>query len=197
MPVAEDFLDRRVRDLLEDIAAQTPTPGGGSVAAIAVAMAAGLVSMAARFSREHWEDAPGAAAQAEALRARVAPLARADAIAYEKALEALRLPKDGHSEARDQALGEALERAASVPLEIAAVGADVAMLAADVAEAGNPNLCGDAAAGAALAEAGTRAAAKLVAVNLGTMREDERVVAAKAFVEAARRAAKRALDVTR
>jgi formiminotetrahydrofolate cyclodeaminase len=71
------------------------------------------------------------------------------------------------------------------------------MLAADVAEAGNPNLCGDAAAGAALAEAGTRAAAKLVAVNLGTMREDERVVAAKAFVEAARRAAKRALDVTR
>jgi methenyltetrahydrofolate cyclohydrolase len=197
MPVAEDFLDRRVRDLLEDIAAQTPTPGGGSVAAIAVAMAAGLVSMAARFSREHWEDAPGAAAQAEALRARVAPLARADAIAYEKALEALRLAKDGASEARDQALGEALERAASVPLEIAAVGADVAMLAADVAEAGNPNLCGDAAAGAALAEAGTRAAAKLVAVNLGTMREDERVVAAKAFVEAARRAAKRALDVTR
>jgi formiminotetrahydrofolate cyclodeaminase len=197
MPVAEDFLDRRVRDLLEDIAAQTPTPGGGSVAAIAVAMAAGLVSMAARFSREHWEDAPGAAAQAEALRARVAPLARADAIAYEKALEALRLAKDGASEARDQALGEALERAASVPLEIAAAGADVAMLAADVAEAGNPNLCGDAAAGAALAEAGTRAAAKLVAVNLGTMREDERVVAAKAFVEAARRAAKRALDVTR
>jgi formiminotetrahydrofolate cyclodeaminase len=197
MPVAEDFLDRRVRDLLEDIAAQTPTPGGGSVAAIAVAMAAGLVSMAARFSREHWEDAPGAAAQAEALRARVAPLARADAIAYEKALAALRLAKDGASEARDQALGEALERAASVPLEIAAAGADVAMLAADVAEAGNPNLCGDAAAGAALAEAGTRAAAKLVAVNLGTMREDERVVAAKAFVEAARRAAKRALDVTR
>jgi formiminotetrahydrofolate cyclodeaminase len=197
MPVAEDFLDRRVRDLLEDIAAQTPTPGGGSVAAIAVAMAAGLVSMAARFSREHWEDAPGAAAQAEALRARVAPLARADANAYEKALEALRLAKDGASEARDQALGEALERAAAVPLEIAAAGADVAMLAADVAEAGNPNLCGDAAAGAALAEAGTRAAAKLVAVNLGTMREDERVVAAKAFVEAARRAAKRALDVTR
>lgn len=188
-----DFLDRRLGDLLEDIAARTPAPAGGSVAAIVVAMAAALATMAARFSSEHWEGAGGAVAQAEALRARVAPLAQEDARAYEKALEALRLPREGDPEARNAALGEALALAAAVPLEIAAVASDVALLAADVAEHGNPNLRGDAAAAAALAEAGARAAANLVAINLGAVESDERVARARALAAAASEAAARAL----
>ena len=188
-----DFLDRRLGDLLEDIAARTPAPAGGSVAAIVVAMAAALATMAARFSSEHWEGAGGAVAQAEALRARVSPLAQEDARAYEKALEALRLPREGDPEARNAALGEALALAAAVPLEIAAVASDVALLAADIAENGNPNLRGDAAAAAALAGAGARVAANLVAINLGAVESDERVARARALAAAASAAAGRAL----
>ena len=188
-----DFLDRRLGDLLEDIAARTPAPAGGSVAAIVVAMAAALATMAARFSSEHWEGAGGAVAQAEALRARVSPLAQEDARAYEKALEALRLPREGDPEARNAALGEALALAAAVPLEIAAVASDVALLAADIAENGNPNLRGDAAAAAALAGAGARVAANLVAINLGAVESDERVARARALAAAASEAAARAL----
>lgn len=188
-----DFVDRRVGDLLEEIAARTPSPAGGPVAALVVAMAAALAAMAARFSEGQWEEARGAAAQAEALRARVTPLARADAEAYEKALAALRLPKEGDPERRREAIGAALAEAAEIPLRIAAAAADVAALAASVAECGNPNLRGDAAAGAALAEAGARIAANLVVINLGALADDERVARARALAGAAAEAAARAL----
>ena len=54
----------------------------------------------------------------------------------------------------------------SCPLEIAALGAQVAGLAVRVAEAGNPNLRGDAVTGAVLAAASARSAASLVDINV-------------------------------
>ena len=189
-----DFLDLRVGELLDAIAERTPAPAGGSVAALVVAMAAALAAMAARFSNEHWDGAAGAVAQAEALRSRAAPLARADAEAYEAALAALRRPREGDQAVRDEVLGRALAGAAAVPLEIASIAADVATLAAELAERGNPNLRGDAAAGAALAAAAAAAAANLVAINLALTEEDERVRGARADARAAAEAARRALE---
>lgn len=150
-----DFLTLRVGDLLDEVAARTPAPGAGSVSALAVALAAGLAAMAARFSERHWPDADRSAARAVELQARAAALASADARAYEAVLAA-----------RGEDVRVALEQAAAVPLELAELAAEVAALAADAAEHGNPNLRGDAAAGALLAEAGARAAANLVAINL-------------------------------
>jgi formiminotetrahydrofolate cyclodeaminase len=54
-----------------------------------------------------------------------------------------------------------------VPLEIAGIGARVARLAVRVAQAGNPNLRGDAVTGALLAAASARSAASLVDINVG------------------------------
>jgi formiminotetrahydrofolate cyclodeaminase len=189
------YLDTPLAELLDMVAAKTAAPGGGSAAALGVAMGAGLVAMAARFSVD-WDGAGGALAQAEALRARVAPLAQADAEAYAEALEVLRRPGDGDADERDRRIGDALSRAAEVPLQIAAVAADVAELAADVVELGNPNLRGDAAAAAILAEAGARIAANLVTINLTMHEEDERVARALALADAATRAAKRAVAAT-
>lgn len=188
-----DFLERTIQDFLGDVSAQTPAPAGGSVGAIAVALAAGLVEMAARFSREHWAEAGGAVAQAVALKERAAPLARTDAEAYAHALESFRLPKDGDPVRRDEAIGKALEQAAAIPLEIARLGTDVAVLAAEVAERGNPNLRGDAAAGAVLGEAGARIGANLVEINLGAAEGDERVAEARKLVAAAAAASRRVL----
>lgn len=190
---AVDFTKLRLGDFLEEVSARTPAPGGGSVAAIAGAMAAGLTSMAARFSEEYWPDARGAVAQAETLRSRLAFLAQVDADAYEEALATFRLPKDVAPAERDAAIGLALSHAADVPLQVAEVATDVAELAALVAEHGNPNLRGDAAAAALLAEAVARAAANLVAINLGVTAEDERIARSHRIVEAAAAAAKRAL----
>jgi len=180
------FLTQTVGEFLDELASETPAPGGGSAAGIAVAMGAGLIGMAARVS-DDWPDAAGVRVQADSLRRRVAPLAQQDAKAYSAVLEAR------SAGVGDEKLGKALARAALFPLQIAEAAADVAELGALVAENGNANARADAAAGAALAEAGARAAAKLVEVNLATLEADEWVVRAREFAAAASAAADRAL----
>jgi methenyltetrahydrofolate cyclohydrolase len=194
MSAPEDMLSAPLGDVLGHIASAIPSPAGGSAAAIAVAMGAGLTAMCARNSRDEWPEARAATAQAETLRARIEPLAQADAEAYDGALAAFRLPELLEPEVRNATLGVALERAAAIPLAIAEVGADVADLAASLAEKGSQQVKGDAIAGALLAEAGTRAAAHLVRINLGATPEDARVMRAEANAEAASRSVRRALE---
>ena len=186
--------DLTVQELCETIAAQTSAPGGGSVAAIVTAFGASLTAMAARFATEQWEDAPGAVAQAEALRARVLPLADEDARAYESFLLARRMSEDFDPQVRDAAIGEALSRAADVPLAIAEAALDVASLAAELVERGNPNIRGDAATAVLLSEAAVRATANLVEVNLATREGDARVERARGLVETSRRISRRVLE---
>ena len=187
------FADLPFEELLDTIAAETPAPGGGSVAAFTTEMAASLAAMAARFARGHWDGAAGALAQAEALRHRAAPLAEEDAVAYENVLTAMRMPKDLEPEVRNTLIGETLSRAADAPLEIAECAADVAALAAEIAASGNPNLRGDAAAAAVLAASASRVAANLVEINLATLEGDHSIAQAREAVVNAERAMARAL----
>ena len=165
-----------------------------------MAFAAALVAMVARCSKE-WDEAPGIAAQALALQARAAPLAHADAEAWEDALNALGRAGAGGSDdgrpRRDHELERKLERAAVVPLEIAALGADIAALAAVTSERCDGAYRADAAAAAALAAGGARAAAHLVEVNLGVQEGDERLAEARRSAQAADEAAERLLAAIR
>ena len=162
------MIEKSLATFLDELAAKTSAPGGGAVAALSVAMAAGLVGMAARFSvKTLGEEAHTLAARADALRAEGGLLAQADAEAYSGYLEARRLAEDDPG--REAAIAAAESRAAEVPLRIAEVGAEVSRLAEELGERGNPNLAGDAYAAGVVAQAGTRAAANLVLVNV---RED-------------------------
>jgi len=187
--VTTEFLDLRLRELLDRVAAPEPAPGGGSVLALVAALAAGILAMAARASADFWEDAGGVAAQAEMLRARAAPLAQVDAETYERALAV----RDDHAELdeerRDWEIGRAFAAAAEPPLQIARVAADIAELAQEVASRADQRLRPDALAAAALASAVARACAELVAVNLTATEDDPRVREAHSHAEAAQRAA--------
>jgi formiminotetrahydrofolate cyclodeaminase len=189
-PVAdgEDLLDARLRDFLDRLASVEPSPAGGSVAAVTVAMAAGVLAKVARASQEQWASAGGVLAQAEALRARVEPRAQADADAYAEAFAALR-----QAPAQQERLGRLLSRAADLPLRIAEAAADVASLATLAAHEGDPAVSADAAAAALLAEAAARAASNLVAVNLLSLPDDPRVRRAREFERSATQAAERAV----
>jgi formiminotetrahydrofolate cyclodeaminase len=187
------FSEQTLEAFAARVAEETPAPGGGSVAAVVTGLAAALVAMTARISRDQWEGASGAVAQAEALRARVAPLADEDAEAYESVLAALRTPKDVEPEVRNAVLGNALSRAAEVPLRIAEAAADVAELGSLVAAEGKQSVRGDAAAASVLGEAAVRIATNLVEINLATTQEDQRLGQARKLVTAACAAAKRAL----
>jgi formiminotetrahydrofolate cyclodeaminase len=162
-------------EALDRLAAREPAPGGGAAAAWGCAMAASLVQMAAAFADGH--DAAGA--RAHELRARALELATADGQAYARYMDAR---ADGPDAAR-----AALVAAAEPPLAIAEAAAEVAELAAALAERGNPNLRGDAATGATLAEAAAAAACLLAEIDLGG--ESERGRRAVRNAGAARRRA--------
>jgi methenyltetrahydrofolate cyclohydrolase len=190
--MADDFLAAPVGDFVDLLAEEEP-PGGGSAAAVTVAMAAGLVVMVARASKDYWPEAGGAIGQAETFRARVAPLAQADAEVYKDAVTILRRREEVSERYRDQTLRDALERSAEIPVRIVEAGCDLACLAALLVENGNPEVRADAAVACVLAEGGARAAALLVESNLGATQDDARVRHVRSLVEVAADAAKRAL----
>ena len=189
------LLDLRLREFLDEIAAEGKTPGGGSAAALVTAIAAGLLAKVARSSGDTWPEAAGIAAQAECLRDRVTPLAQEVAEQYEAALRARAETGEEQGERRDFALGRAYAKAAEPPLQIARAANDVAQLAIDVAEGGNPALRADAVTAALLAAAAASSASELVAVNLTASAGDPRVLEAAKLAEEAARAAETARAV--
>ncbi len=194
-----DYLSVTVEELIELVASSEPVPAGGSVAALAATLAAALAVMTARLSTDHWELAPATAAQARLLQDRLRPLAQEDAAAYLRALQSIRgvgsseeLGPAADQPERDRELAAALNAAAVVPLRIAESAADVAELAADTAQFGNPAVAADAAAAVAVAHAAARAAAHIVGVNLGVTEGDEMLGRAQRAAEAAEAASARA-----
>ncbi len=136
--------------------------------------------MAARISTGQLSDADKLRQRAEALKERAAPLIQADADAYGRVIEAQREGGDVQA---------ALSEAADVPLEVAEVGAEVADLAVQLIENGNPNLRGDAVAAVLLAEAGAGAAVVLVGINLSAAGiEDGRLDRARELARSANNA---------
>ena len=126
-----------------------PAPlAAGPAIARTIELAAGLAVLTARVAGRD-----ELAARAEALAAEAAPLGAADEQAYGEFLAT-------HSD-------EARARTIELPLRMAALGADVAELAAEAALATESAAGGDARAGVVLAEAAARAAALLVQMNGG------------------------------
>lgn len=180
-----DLLELRLSELLDALATEQ-VPASGSAAALVGAMAAELVAMVARAT-DGWPESAGVAAQARALSARLAPLARDDATAFARVVA---LRSDPASDRRD--LGPALERAAELPLAIADAASATAELAALAASWAVGYEKADAVAAAALAEGAARAAAALVRTNLAVVEGDPRAVRAEQLVRVAAGARERA-----
>lgn len=164
--MSTSYANQSLGSFLDAVAARDSGPGGGAVAATALAMSAGLVAMAARLSAAQLANAEERAAHADRLRERAAPLAERDAQAYGEVLAAYRLPREPAPEERRERIRKALRGAAEVPAEIASIAAEVAEAGARLAREGNPNLAGDAVTAVLLADASARSAARLVEVNV-------------------------------
>ncbi len=169
---------------LDDLAAGTPAPGGGSAAAASGAMGAALASMVCNLTigRKKYAEADAelrsVLKRLDALRAELARLVNDDPLAYTGVMNAYQLQKGTPEEQakRHIAIQAATKQATLMPLATARACAEVIKLCRDVVEAGNPNAAGDAAAGAACAQAGLKIAALDVQINLDAL-EDAAFVA--------------------
>lgn len=159
---------------MDEVAAPTPTPGGGSVAAVTGALASSLAAMVANLTlgkkkyAAHHDTLRGLKRQADSLRNELLALARADAEAFEAVLRAQRLPDEVSDGAgrREAALAEANLQAARVPLRTAEACAELLEIALGAAKYGNPNAVTDAGVAGLLARAAAEGAILNVEINL-------------------------------
>jgi glutamate formiminotransferase/formiminotetrahydrofolate cyclodeaminase len=162
---------------VSDVAAATPAPGGGSVAAHAGALGAALAQMVAGLTigKKKYAAVEGemkeAALKASSLVTTLTGLVERDAQSYAAVMSAYKLPNepDEAAKARVKAIDQALLGAAQVPLETARACAEVAELAALVAEKGNTNAVSDGGVAALLAEAACKGAVYNVRINVTSM----------------------------
>ncbi len=158
---------------LDAVAANSPTPGGGSVAALAGALAAALTAMVGRLTvgKRRYADVKQAVSDAivaaEKLRATLTVRMDEDAAAFDKVMAAYKLPKGTPDEqvARDAEIQSATILAAEVPLATARDALAAMQLALVVAEKGNVNAITDAATAAWMAMASIQGAALNVRIN--------------------------------
>jgi formiminotetrahydrofolate cyclodeaminase len=128
-----------------------------------------LVEKSARLSKKQWEGAARALERAQALRVESFGLIEEDSQAYLAFVEAVRSQQD---------VDTAHARTVDVPLRMIRAAADVAELAVQLAQHGNPNLRADAVVGAILAAAAAESGLMLIEVNLGEAAVDARFAVA-------------------
>lgn len=172
---------------LETLASASPTPGGGSAAALVASMGAALVAMVSRivlespkFATQH-DAAQGIIEKADKLRVRALNARAEDEAAYGAVVAAMALPKASAEEktVRSHALQEALTAAAAAPLDAAEIAKLVATLADRAVALGNANLIGDLGTAAEFAQAALNSAGYNVRSN-HTYMKDAAVIARQA-----------------
>ncbi len=127
------MMEKSIKELSEDIASSSPTPGGGTVAALAGNFAASLMSMVSGLtlkSNKYEEFHPvmkDLLQWLEETRSRLLKLSEEDTEAYNQVVLAFRMPKETEEEKmeRQKAIQKAFKRAAEVPLETAEICSDI------------------------------------------------------------------------
>jgi glutamate formiminotransferase/formiminotetrahydrofolate cyclodeaminase len=166
-------------EFLDAVAGKSATPGGGSVAALAGALAAALVEMVAQLTtgRKKYAgveaEAQDVLARAHELRGLLAEAVVRDAEAFDRLMAAYR--RQGAPIDKQAWIQNATIHAAEVPLRVARLGREVALLAEKITAIGNSNAVTDAAGGALMAQAAVQTAALNVKINAAGV-ENQRLV---------------------
>lgn len=173
-------IERTLRAFSEDLASERAVPGGGSAAAYAGALGAGLAAMVGRIAAK--KNAAGAAdyvAEADQLRADLLRLVDEDAAAFANVAAAMRLPRTTEEEKRDrrERMQVALLEAARVPLETASVSRSVLAWCDHGTGIATDAAVSDIGVAALLAHAALEGAALNVRINLASIKDAEHVAA--------------------
>jgi glutamate formiminotransferase/formiminotetrahydrofolate cyclodeaminase len=163
-----------LREFVDELSTDSPAPGGGSVAALAGALAAALAAMVANLShaKKGFEDRQGRlaaiAVRGQEIKDRLLGAVDADMEAFDRLLAAMRLAKATPEEqaARETAIAGATVAAIEVPLGVLEACPEVIDLCLEVARIGLQPSRSDAGTGAQLARAAAAGAYQNVCINL-------------------------------
>lgn len=170
-----------IKEFLEKTASNAPVPGGGSVAALSASLSAALAEMVANLTigKKKYYDVE---AEMKELVEKFSELRNnyiedidRDANAFNKVMEAFKLPKDTEEQAetRKQAIQDALKKAALVPLEVARNAYNMMNLVEEIVEKGNKNAVTDGLVSVMMARTAVLSALYNVKINLGSIKDEE------------------------
>ena len=168
--------DESIGSFLTRLAARSAAPGGGATGALHAAQAAALLAMVARFSdgpRYDAETVGRVRAAADGLADEGVGLAAADSAAFEKVVDAYRLPKDTPQAqaARSAAIADAMAGAARPPADLMAASVRLVGLAEELLPVANKNVISDIGAAAASISAAAVTAALNIEANLAAIKD--------------------------
>jgi len=171
------WMEYTVRDFQAALASSSPTPGGGTAAAIALGQAASLSVMVCDLTlgKEKWEK--GWPISEELLPIAVKAMSRAgeladeDSQAFDGVMESFKLPKqtDEEKSIRLNQIRQNTLRAALVPLETAKLSLEILKFLPDLAKYGNQNAISDVGVASLLASAACKGALFNVQINLSSL----------------------------
>ena len=173
------WMDMSLREFQAALSSSSPTPGGGTAAAVALGQAASLAVMVCdlTLNSEKWQDGWGASEEIQAvaipLMRQSGDLAEKDSQAFDQVMEAFRLPKSSDSEidVRRQAIREATLLAAEIPNQTAVAALKLPQLLPRLAASGNSNAVSDVGVAGLLASAAAKGAIFNVEINLASLHE--------------------------
>jgi len=168
------LVDLTLRGFADELSMDSPAPGGGSVAALCGALSAGLAAMVANLTvgKKGYESVRGdmvdTAVRAQALKDSLLEAVDRDTRAFNKVMEAFRLPKTTpeQAEEKDRAVEAANKDATLVPLEVLEKAVEAVRLARTAAAEGNRNSISDAGVAGLTAQAAGDGAYDNVLINL-------------------------------
>ncbi|MEX2161232.1 MAG: glutamate formimidoyltransferase [Anaerolineales bacterium] len=166
---------------LDALAAATATPGGGSAAAHAGALAAALAAMVGRLTigKKKYADVESQMAElvqrADGLRGEFLKAVEQDIRAFDAVMAALKLPQETEKEKqkRKEALQAATLEAARQPLAVARLAVECLGLVRQAASLANINAISDAGTAAALARACLSGAGLNVRINVHSLEHNK------------------------
>jgi formiminotetrahydrofolate cyclodeaminase len=182
MSADKDYLSLPLHELLTDIATKSPTPGGGSVAALVGSLSCSLACMVLQFTigkpkfAEHEPHLKELLCDLTRAGEKFTSLMAEDMRAYEAVLAARK--------AEPQIREQASARATAVPMDIVMLAGSVAACIDELKSFVNPHLLGDLRASAVLAHAAARAAGGTVRDNLPSLPDREEAARIERQVEA-------------
>ncbi|MCX5801092.1 MAG: glutamate formimidoyltransferase [Candidatus Eisenbacteria bacterium] len=163
---------------VEEVAAPSAVPGGGSVSALAGALSSALSAMVCGLTvgkkryADVWEEMKQLGTVCETSRKKLMKLAEADSRAFEQVLKSRRALKVRPEEtARREALRVATMKAIDVPLEVCRESVKILEYSKIAAEKGNVNSVSDAGVSACMAHSALVGASLNVFINLGSVED--------------------------
>jgi len=175
------LIDKKISNFLDELASNSPTPGGGSVAALAGALGAGLISMVGNLTigkkkyEDTEEDIKKIISSSEKLRYELSQLIEEDVKVFNNFMATYKMPKETEDEKKIRAemIQESLIKAAKVPLRVAYKCLDILSISEEVAEKGNINVVSDAGVAVLMAEAALESAILNVKINLRMIKDEK------------------------